>query len=133
MTDHNENKIIHEEDKDHPPEFEEMLDGAVSLVLVEKLCEDIEIKERDDVELVYDMSMKAISALGKLRKAEGFPKPKDFPRRQKILLNRLFRYNLLDDIPFPEVDTPYERFKAQLYSSPGIKFRVARVERRPRK
>ena len=131
MTDHNENKIIDEEDKDHPPEFEEMLDGAVSFVLVEKLCEDIEIKDRDDVELVYDMSMKAISVLGKLRKAEGFPKPKDFPRRQKILLNRLFRYNLLDDIPFPEVDTPYERFRAQLYFSPGIKFRVARVERRP--
>ena len=81
MTDHNENKIIDEEDKDHPPEFEEMLDGAVSFVLVEKLCEDIEIKDRDDVELVYDMSMKAISVLGKLRKAEGFPKPKDFPRR----------------------------------------------------
>ena len=25
MTDHNENKIIDEEDKDHPPEFEDFL------------------------------------------------------------------------------------------------------------
>ena len=133
MTDMNENEIIDEENKDCTPEIEDMLDSAVSFMLAEKLCEDINIKDADDVQMVYDMAMEAISALGELRKANGFPKPKNYPRRQKVLLNRLFRYNLKDDIPFPEVDTPYERFRGRLYRNRRITFRVARIERRSTK
>ena len=133
MRDEIENGIIDKENKDHTTEFEDMLDSAVSFALVEKLCEDIRIKDTDNMQMVYEMAMGAISALGELRKADGFPKPKNYPRRQKVLLNRLFRYNLKDDIPFPEVDTPYERFRGRLYRNRRITFRVARIERRSTK
>ena len=133
MRDKDENEIIDKENKDCTPEFEDMLDSTVSLMLAERLCEDVGIKGADNAQVVYDMAMEAISALGELRKANGFPKPKNYPRRQKVLLNRLFRYNLKDDIPFPEVDTPYERFRGRLYRNRRITFRVARIERRSTK
>ena len=133
MRDKDENEIINKENKELAPEFEDMLDSAVLFALVEKLCEDIRIKDTDNMHMVYEMAMGAISALGELRKADGFPKTKNYPRRQKVLLNRLFRHDLKNDIPFPEVDTPYERFRGQLYRNCRIKLRIVRIERRPSK
>ena len=133
MRDKDENEIIDKENKELTPEFEDMLDSAVLFALVEKLCEDIRIKDTDNMQMVYDMAMGAISVLRELRKADGFPKPKNYPRRQKVLLNRLFRYDLKNDIPFPEVDTPYERFRGRLYRNRKITFRIARIERKHEK
>ena len=133
MRDKYENEIIDKENKERTPEFEDMFDSDVSFALVEKLCEDIRIKDTDNMQMVYEMAMEAISALGELRKADGFPKPKNYPRRQKVLLNRLFRYDLKNDIPFPEVDTPYERFRGQLYRNRRVTLRIVRIERRAEK
>ena len=133
MRDKDENEIIKKENKELTPEFEDMLDSAVLFALVEKLCEDIRIKDTDNMPMVYEMAMGAISVLGELRKADGFPKPKNYPRRQKVLLNRLFRYDLKNDIPFPEVDTPYERFRGQLYRNRRGTLRIVRIERRAEK
>ena len=133
MRDEVENEIIDKENKDCTPEFEDMLDSTVSLMLAERLCEDVGIKGADNAQVVYDMAIEVVSALEKIRKADGFPKPKNYPRRQKVLLNRLFRYDLKNDIPFPEVDTPYERFRGQLYRNRKITFRIARIERKHEK
>ena len=133
MRDKDENEIIDKENKDCTPEFEDMLDSTVSLMLAERLCEDVGIKGADNAQVVYDMAIEVVSALEKIRKADGFPKPKCYPRRQKVLLNRLFRCDLKNDIPFPEVDTPYERFRGQLYRNCRIKLRIVRIERRPSK
>ena len=133
MRDEVENEIINKENKELAPEFEDMLDSAVLFALVDKLCEDIRIKDTDNMQMVYEMAMGAISVLRELRKADGFPKPKCYPRRQKVLLNRLFRYDLKNDIPFPEVDTHYERFRGQLYRNRRVTLRIARIERRSEK
>ena len=133
MTDQNENEIIDKENKDCTPKFEDMLDSNVSLMLAERLCEDVGIKGADNVQMVYEMAMEAISALRESRETDSYPNPKDYPRRQKVLLNRLFRYNLKNDIPFPEVDTPYERFRSRTKQKRRIALRIVRVERRQSK
>ncbi|MBP3375710.1 MAG: hypothetical protein J6L83_02995 [Clostridia bacterium] len=133
MTDQKENKIIDKEEADFYPGLEEMLAYALSCSIAKRLYKDTEVTDEYRMLFVHDLAKEAISGLREAREAGNYPEPKDYPPRYKVLINRMFRYNAQDDIPFPEVDTPYERFRAQLYFSAGIKLRVVRVERRPRK
>lgn len=133
MTDQKENKIIDKEEANSYSGLEDMLTYALSCTIVKKLYKDTDVTDEYRMQFVHELAEEAISGLREAREAGNYPEPKDYPPGYKVLINRMFRYEGMNFVPFPEVDTPYERFKAQLYSSPGIKFRVARVERRPRK
>lgn len=133
MTDQKENKIIDKEEANSYSGLEDMLTYALSCTIVKKLYKDTDVTDEYRMQFVHELAEEAISGLREAREAGNYPEPKDYPPGYKALINRMFRHEGENFVPFPEVDTPYERFKAQLYSSPGIKFRVARVERRPRK
>ena len=131
MGDHNENTIIYEEKDEFPAEFDEMITHAVSYELAKRLCEDIEVTDEYRKQLVQDLANDFSSALREFRKTHGYTKPIRYPRREKMLINRMFRYKGEGFIPFPEVDTPYERFRACFLRKRKITLRFVREERRP--
>ena len=129
MTDQNEKKIIDEE-KD---EFDKILQYVVLHEFAKRLCENYDVTDEYREQLEQKMSDDIYTALREFREVNGYAEPIHYPRRQKILTNRLFRSIYEDFLPFPEVDTPYERFRALRYKKRKITLRVVRVERRPGK
>ena len=133
MTDQNENGIIDEKDVDFPSGFEEMLSYALSYELSKRLCKDIEATDEYRMQLVHDLAKDTVSALRESRESDSYPNPKDYPRRYKLLINRMFRCEGENFIPFPEVDTPYERFRSRTKQKRRMVLRIVRVERRQSK
>ena len=93
----------------------------------------MEVTDEYRMQLVHDIANDTASSLRELRDPDNCPDPKDYPCRYKVMINRMFRDEGWNIVPFPEVDTPYERFKERLEENRRITFRVARVERRSRK
>ena len=133
MTDHNKYMLTDEEIDELSPAFDRIIKYAILHELASRLCENIDVTNEYRDQLVDDLTDDFFSTLRNFCETHGDMEPIQYPHRYKILTNRAFRFRGENFIPFPEVDTPYERFRSQFHKKRRVTFRAVRTERRPRK
>ena len=128
MTDHKEIMVENQNNGRISRELDDMVKHAVLHELATRLCESIDLVEEYREQFECGLTEGFCNTLRGFSESNDDLCPTAYGRRQKILVNRLFRYRNIDILPFPEVDTPYERLRFKIAKRHKIKLHCIRKE-----